>query len=174
MECMVLECSSDAVEGGVFCHLHAHMTAEVDKIDTQLNFEIGKEMLYLFDGFNSLPHGDFKVNDLPEAMKKLEDAKVSVKTIRVKDKFCFDYNQVKIFYNGSTTFQSLLSHLKITRIQWADHVISNGDAAKGRRKNNISQSFSKGIQVLYTNNSNRDTRLKPKKVKNIWHLTGLL
>ena len=33
MECMVLECSSDAVEGGVFCHLHAHMTAEVDPME---------------------------------------------------------------------------------------------------------------------------------------------
>ena len=51
---------------------NGHMTAEVDKIDTQLNFEIGKEMLYLFDGFNSLPYDDFKVNDLPEAMKKPE------------------------------------------------------------------------------------------------------
>ena len=42
--------------------------------------------------------------------------------------------------------------MEISRIPWADHVIGNGDAAKGRRKNNISQSFSKGIQVLYNNN----------------------
>ena len=96
------------------------MTAEVDKIDTQLNFEIGKEMLYLFDGFNSLPHGDFKVNDLPEAMKKLEDAKVSVKTIRVKDKFCFAFiiylNQLYksnslLILLGSKLFINLLKYL---------------------------------------------------------------
>ena len=33
MECMAIECSSDAVEGELFCHVHAFMTAEVDPME---------------------------------------------------------------------------------------------------------------------------------------------
>ena len=33
MKCMAVECSSDAVEGELFCHAHIRMTAEVDPME---------------------------------------------------------------------------------------------------------------------------------------------
>ena len=51
MECMAIECSSDAVEGELFCHVHAFMTAEVDPMECPRGCGL---MAYRQDSWNGL------------------------------------------------------------------------------------------------------------------------
>jgi len=84
--------------------------SEPNKIDTQLNIEVGKNMLYLFNGFHNLPHGDAKFKDLKEAKKVLQNAGVTIQEIKKKDHFCFKYDEVKVFYQGEKNFRDFYLH----------------------------------------------------------------